>query len=358
MIRTAAVHLPLFAILSLVSAGSIAAATPASVYVLARGTLADTSAGVAYTGTLDGFIQAVDLATGATLWMSRAASLPIGADNDFVVAQKEISPTGSLIIEVVDVRTGSSVSSATIPLPPGVQATVTDPRITGSGFFRAAALPDAGDFVVSWYYDDRVYSGQERPLRQFAGSARVNPRSGAVLTSTSGVATEIPLWLQTYSVTPAAPWSSGSVTAWTSTSGGAVTLKRTSTTTGQPLPDVFLSANAQYVLLVEPSIDTRYLMVVERGTFGGYRSRIFAIETGEQLSDVTVARAPLPFAVMGNGIVTVESASQASHIYVPPALVAYSLSSGEHLWTVARRDPDFSGPMPSSNTRRQRSVRH
>jgi hypothetical protein len=357
VMRAAAAQLPLLGISALLIGGVAADAQTAQVYLLRRGTLVDTFRGASYVAKAGGSIQAVALVTGAALWTSRSASLPIGASDSYVAGQAEISPFGTLAVVFLDVRNGVPVSEANIPLPASVQSMVSDSSI--SGFFLATAVADGSDFKVSWYYDDRVFFGVERPLQQFAGSARVDPRSGTVLTFDGGLVTGVPAWFNTYGGAPAQPWQSGGVTASTSVgSGGSITLKRTSTATGQQLPDVLLSSNA---LVAVPSFDAHHVVVVERGPgafSGGYRNLTFAIDTGGRIGDFIDDHSLGPFVVFGGAIITTTQSYTYGGIYVPLSLVARLLPTGAQKWSVTRRDPAADGAAPKVNPPRGRAVRH
>src|SRR5438128_5902413 len=110
------------------------AAPPPSRFLLRPGTIVDPARGAAYVAKPNGTIDSVDLASGRTLWTSADAALPLGADQDLLVAQVEEKPwpTERFRVVILDVAGGGKVSEATVTLPAGARSLVADEK--GSSF--------------------------------------------------------------------------------------------------------------------------------------------------------------------------------------------------------------------------------
>src|ERR1043166_8376499 len=217
-------------------------------------------------------IQAIDLATGATLWTSRSAALPIGGSASYVVSQAEQSKPEALSVVFLDARNGLAVSQANIPLP----------AASVYSSFLAIAQADGSDFVVSWYFEDRVAFDTDALPHQYAGVARIDPVSGTIKSADGGLVGDYPAWRLQYGSAARQPWHAGSVTGTATGPFGQVTLKRTVTATGQVLPDIVISNKATASL---PSVDGRYLFVEELSALmvDGYRVLIISTEPGETI---------------------------------------------------------------------------
>ncbi|HEX3110591.1 MAG TPA: hypothetical protein VHU41_15960, partial [Thermoanaerobaculia bacterium] len=315
--------------------------------------------GFAYLAEPEGSIEAVNLATGETLWTSRSASLPIGANDSYVAAQEEQSTPGTFAVVFLDIRNGSAVSRAVIPLPAPVHSMVGVSQV--SGFFLATAKATGNDIDVSWYYDDRVYFGAYTglPPTMYTGNARVDPRTGTIVAIDPGVVvTDYPSWFTTYGANPAPPWRSGNVFASPSVgSDGSITLKRTSIFNGQPLPDVLLSSHANFAT---SSVDSRNVFVEESSGGGSYRIRIFETETGAAVGDYLAA--PLAGFVVFNGSIITTKQSYGFYAgvptFLPATLAAFLLPTGAPVWSVTRRDPDTDAAPPKTGPPLRRAVRH
>lgn len=341
--------------LILLIGGVAAVAQTSPVYLLrSSGTFVDPARGTAYMPRVGGIIQAIDLATGAALWATSSASLPIGGNDSYVVGEVEQSAPGTLTVVFFDRRNGIAVSQANIPLPAS--------PVYGS--FVAMAQPDGTDFVVSWYFNDIVYIFQSDPPppHQYAGVARVDPASGTIKSADGGLVSDYPAWLLHYGSSAPQPWHAGSVTATATGPVGQVTLKRTVTATGQALPDITISNKATASL---PSVDGQYLFVEEASALStlSYRVLIVSIETGETIGDYVIDDVagfpPAEFVVFAGAIITTTPehafGSGATEIVFPLAVAAFSLPGGAPKWSVIPRGAFNSNGWPPL---RRRSARH
>ena len=332
------------------------AAPPSSPFLLRHGTIIDSAGGAGYIAKPNGTIDAVDLASGRTLWTSADAALPLGLDQNLLVAQVEEKPraTEQFHLAILDAAGGRKLSEATITLPGGVRALVADDKGTS---FRATAEREGALFLVSWYYQENlVHALAPKPLDPtmlfFAGSARINPQTGKIVTADGGQVTDVPGRWKMYGSPPAAPWQTGSVSARTEGGrGGPLTLKRTDAA-GRPLPDQALSKGALFAVA---SADQRHLLASERVGDGTpdnpeYRWVVFFIDTAARTSELRSDVSATPFFVFSDSLIF----ESRPHGYLragvrvdePLAMQAVRLSTGVPQWKVELRDLSDGGHRP------------
>ena len=340
------------------------AAQPESPFLLRRGAIVDPAHGAAYVSKPNGTIDAVDLASGRTLWTSDEAALPLGTDGGFLVAQVEEKPraTERLQVVVLEAAGGGKVSEASIALPAGVRGLVSDER---GRSLRVTVEREGALFLVSWYYKDGritgIAPGQDQPtVRRFAGSARVHPQTGRVVASDGGLVNEVPGKWKKYGTPPAPPWQSGNVSAQVEGGrGGPLRLKRTNSGNGQQLPEQTLSKRA---ITAVASADQRHLLASERVGEGGpddpeYSWGIFVLDTAELATELRRDVSAAPFFVFGDSLIL----ESAAHGYLlgdvrvdePLEIQAVRLSTGVAKWDVEIRDLTYRGPNPAGSRRIQ-----
>lgn len=338
-------------------ASSAFAAGPVPPFVLERGAVVDTTRGSAYVARPDGTIDAVDLASGRTLWTSGAASLPIGASSDFVVAQidEQLRPAPVFRFAVLDAATGRTVSTAAVTLPAGVFPGVAD---GANATFLAAADPQGANFLISWLYRETQQSGiapppGPTPVIFIAGTVRVAPQSGKILGADGGPAAGVPARFRTFATPPQAPWQTGSVTARTAGGRGApLTLVRGESASGHALPDQVLS---QRPVTWIASSDQQHLLASERVGKGGpddpeYRWLVYSLDTAARVAEVRREVSAAPFIVFGDSVVL----ESRPHGYLsgnvpvtePLAIQAVRLSTSVPKWKVELRDLSYHGATP------------
>jgi hypothetical protein len=342
----------------LFSSIAVLAAAPSPPFLLRDTAIVDEGRGAAYIAKPNGTIEALDLAGGRTLWTSDDAALPLGVDDGLLVAQfEEKPPTERLRIVIIDAAGGDKVSEATIALPAGVRALVSDELGTS---FRATAERDGATFLISWYFQSLAVRGeaqdedeQKMSTRAFAGSARVHSQTGKVVASSGGPVTDVPGPWKKYGAPPQQPWHTGAVSARSEGGrGGPLVLKRTETASGRPLPEQALSNRA---LVNVASFDQRHLLVTERVGEGGpddpeYRWQVFAMDTGERATEFRRDVSAAPFFLFEDSIVLVSQpqALRRGEVLVkePLKLEAFRLSTGVAKWNVELRDLTYRGQVP------------
>lgn len=340
----------------IISIAGFAAPAP-SPFLLRPGTIVNPASGAAYIAKPNGTIDAVDLAGGRTLWTSAEAALPLGVDQNLLVAQFEEKPraTEQFHLVVLDAAAGRKLNEATITLPAGVRALVADEKGTS---FRATAEREGALFLVSWYYQEfSTESVALKPggpiLSLYAGSARINPQTGKIITADGGQVGDVPGRWRTYGAPPQAPWQAGAVSVRAEGGrGGPLTLKRTDAL-GKPLPNQTLSNRA---LIAVSSADQQHLLATERVGGGGpddpeYRWLIFAMDTAQQVTEFRRDVSAAPFFVFSDSIAIVSQPQWyvrgGVRIDEPLQLQAVRLSTGVATWNVELRDFNYHGQLPS-----------
>ena len=326
-------------------------------FLLIHGTIVDSNRGAVYVAKPNGTIEAVDLASGRTSWTSNEAALPIGLGDGLLVAQVEEKPkaTERFQIVILEAAGGKKVTEATITLPAGALALVTDHK---GKMFRATAERDGALFLVSWLYQENLVKGirppdNERTMFWIAGSARVHSQTGKVVAADGGPVDEVPGRWQRYGTPPSPPWHAGNVVARTEGGRGkALTLKRSEAGSGRPLPDQALVNRAITSL---PSADQRHLLASERVGEGGpddpeYQWSILAMDTAERATVLRKDVSAAPFFVFSDSVVF----ESRPHSYLrgellveePLEIHAMRLTTGVAKWKVELRDLSYRGPMP------------
>ncbi|HEV7240020.1 MAG TPA: hypothetical protein VGQ36_12345 [Thermoanaerobaculia bacterium] len=328
-----------------------------SAFLLQHGTIVDSGRGVVYIAKPSGTIDAVDLASGRTLWTSKDAALPIGLGNDLLVAQVEEKPqvTERFQIAILDAAGGRKVSEATITLPAGALALVTDHK---GKMFRATAERVGALFLVSWLYQENLVRGirppdKEQTMLWIAGSVSVQALTGKVVFADGGPVGEVPGRWQRYGTPPSPPWRAGNVVARTEGGrGGPLTLERTETGSGRLLPAQPLVNRA---ITSVPSADQRHLLASERVGEGGpddpeYQWSIFAMDTAAKATELRKDVSAAPFFVFGDSVIL----ESRPHSYLrgellveePLEIHAIRLTTGVAKWEVELRDLSYRGPRP------------
>lgn len=301
-----------FTLIALFSLGALPARAAG---LLGEGAIVDSAGEVAYVARPQGGIEAIDLATGASLWASAAAEKPLAFVDGALLAQGEPGEKGELQLATLNPRTGALVRRSTLALPAGVRATVAD-GLQGSFRVRAVAADPANPadtaVFLAWT-STRVpgpVRGRERsspgiegsaaPSGVLRGAARLDLGTGKIVAATPG------------EVVGAA---------------GEVDAGRF-------------------------SLDGRYSLAAGRveGTLNDYRWSLAERVTGKVAGVFDVPASLAPLTVAGSAVVylarpsmRVERGKSRSE---PLRLRALDLSTGAELWTREVRDSGFHGPFP------------
>jgi len=301
-----------------------------NVVALRDGVLIDRTGGVTYLTGADGRLAALRIADGALLWSSPEAAKPLLVVGDLLVAQAEPGGSGELATLTLDRDAGKVVSRATVPLPDGVRATLTDgPRTS----FRVTAAPFDGRVALTWEsrstggglqgYVPAASEGEAPdaalatraarvPVRSVGGTALLDPRSGAVSLAEKTAAAPL-----------AAP--------------GLATFDGLAEVTGRK----FLSADGRHVL-VSRLLDAHRVLA-------RYQWSIYTRE-GELVGEMASDRSVAPFLVVGSRAVFEArpyAVKKGDDIVGEPLRIrSVDLSNGLETWSQPIQQVEFAGPFP------------
>ncbi|HET7434971.1 MAG TPA: hypothetical protein VFN10_09700 [Thermoanaerobaculia bacterium] len=314
--------------------------------------IVDASRNLAVIGTPAGAIEAIDVASGRSVWASSDAVLPLGVNGDVILARGIDSPPRARLPLIVLDANGRTIRTAFAPLPEEVVALVQDDL---SRRFRATATPQGNGFVVTWTFFELEMRGsadaadREPESGQFSGSFRFEPASGAI--ASLNVPDEA-------GAVQRGAWRSGRVLA--SVEGGrgeALVLRRQDSATGQQISDEQISRHAIADLR---SSDGAFVMVSERVGAGGpddpeYRWSVWSLDTGAKAMELRRDVSATPFFVASETLVYVAHPHGKSigGVWVdePLKLEALRLSNGTPQWQRAIRDVRYTGEVPPGRGR-------
>lgn len=313
---------------------ALAGHAPAQGATLREGVVIDSARGAAYVLSLQGGIDAIDLASGNVRWHSRAAAKPLLLSNGDLLAQGAPGPQGLFRLVTLDPARGTARQELVLPLPAGVRARVADgPAAT---FRVQASAPAEGGLLIAWSASSgRLLQGMlPRPDEALAGARSNSPSAARTPSAFRQGAWRVDLAAQRSEALPAE---------------AAVKASR---------------ANARLApgtaVRQLPSLDGRYLLRSERNPEGGiaraYRWTVTETATGQEAANRTwTLDAPVsmaPFVVAGSQLLYVaqpaawRETQDGPLVDKPLRLRALDLRTGAELWAVAVADPAYRGPFP------------
>jgi hypothetical protein len=308
-------------------------------FQLAPGVIIDRARNRAYIMTPDNRIAAIDLGQGSELWRSADGTLPLAVEGDTLLCQLATGDNNLQLVSL-NISDGRGQPAATVPLPAGVKAYVSNTR---ASTFSVQARVAGGEAVVEWEYTQRPWLGRSpHPLevhpgepivdrdparggrlggpppdtagQDIAGSdvvngaARVNLRSGAVATA------------------PLPPNSTLRV-------GRIQNLVASEKLAGLQ-GEQFLSADNSYVLNSE--------LIADDAVWEKYRWTILDRGTGQRLGETREHFSSQPFTVVGSRLVYMTGpytrSTDAGMTNEPVQLRAVELASGNVAWRQPVRD--------------------
>lgn len=300
--------------------------------LLRDGVIVDADRGVAYLMNREGRVDALRTADGALLWSSAEAAKPLLALGDLLIAQAEPTGPGSLPLVTLDRGTGEAVAQASVELPAGLWARLSDgPRTS----FRVAAAPHDGRVALAWEarragkgadfqgYVPAPSEGQapdaapatlaeRRRVERISGSALLEPRAGTVAVREKGTVASV-----------AGP--------------GLATFDGLAEVPGRK----FLSADGRHVLASRRAEGN--------GVLDRYHWAIYTRD-GALVGETSSAISAAPFVVAG-AVALVEARPYAvpgddGMVGAPLRLRAVDLTSGLEAWAQPIRQVEFAGPFP------------
>ncbi len=308
--------IPLYAANSGVNVESVA---------LRPGVIVDAGKGRLFLMRPDNAVEAVNIASGETIWTAKSAAKPLALKNAMLVCQAD--PTSNrLSLVVLDVESaGKAVMTSTIELPPGVV-----PRIDNSmaqSFSTHAAAID-GDFYVSWQFQVVPMSGVSPPeegtvtpqkmrgLQRTSGTVKMNARTGMLTSLAPG---DVPRMVQDsqprlMTGPPGAP----------------------------PDPTRRISADGRHTL--------KSALVGDDRTWEKYRWSIVDNQTGKEIGEIRSFRSQSAFVVVGS-LIIYETGAYLRRIDnemhdEPLKIRSVDLESGKQVWNRPLRDTVYRGPLP------------
>jgi len=317
-----------------------------------------------------GGIEAIDLASGRARWTVTAADRPLLLHGQILLAQAE-DDAGPGILRLIAVDTtapGGVVSRFDVPLPAGISAGIDD---APNRSFRVDAWSRGESIIVSWAYEEsRATGGEHAPAglaldRHEAGGVEIDLRDGRLRELgemdrrrlQAGRSPGLARLIET-GAAPVATWRGDtfhSALSPGSPGTGIVTIKRWSSATGDPLPDLAISTGTSTVR--SPSADGSHLLAsrmigVTPAGEEDYLWTIFSLETGSPTAQVHGATPGAWFFISGALLVhevrpvTREAADRKQR--QPTMLRAVDLGSGAEVWSRALRDTADRGPLPAA----------
>ncbi len=339
------------------------------VFELASGVVVDRAGSRVYTMHQERSVEALDLRSGSSLWISDAAEKPLWVATGVVYAQRS-SAAGSLQVMFLDSADGVvEADSLEIPLPFGVKPLIDEKR--GQSFsihFQGGKQP----LSASWDFLDqsampKPWDDAPAPKVLFErGSALLDPVSKQVepvspgsLSARARATSAIGLLLD-QGVLQEPFWLVGSVAAGIVEIPGAsgereILLQRWDTKTGSALAEVTLFSGRVVSRMV--SADQQHFLV---GSASGesangiiqYRWSIFSLESGDRVAEILMGRSATPFSIVDGDLI--QLSPPFGHLVggvweeVPPMVRKLDLQTGTQLWASPIRDTLYRGPVPSS----------
>jgi hypothetical protein len=296
-------------------------------FVLRPGVVVDPGRQVAYMMRAGGGIDALDLASGHSLWYATDVAKPLAVVGDLLVAQAERPQGAALDVVLVSTRDGQPQRTVHVSLAAGAWSSVDD----GPGrslSVAANATPDG--VVVSWAAEEAPDLGVAPGTLGGASAARA------------------PLAAPRPSGTVRIDLASGRAEPAAADAASLERLARARISEEPRLPQVpgmqYVSADGRHVLASERIADDR---VWEK-----YQWTIYSLADGARVGELRSAFPQAPFFVSGSTLVF-ESRPFVRRVdgaltREPMKLRAVSLASGAEAWAAPLRDTAFYGPFPES----------
>lgn len=307
---------------------------------LRDGVILDLERGAAYVHSLQGGIDAIDLASGNVRWNSRAAARPLLLSNGDLLAQGAPGPQGLFRLVTLDPARGTARQELVLPLPAGVRARVADGP---SSTFRVQASAAAGGgLLVTWSASSgRLLQGMlPRPDEALEGAGANAPAAARTPSAFRQGAWRVDLAARRSEALSA----EAAQAADTAVRAAHESARLAPSTSVRQLPSV----DGRYLLRSEPNPEggiarAHRWTVSEAATGPGAGKRTWTL-------DAPVAMAP--FAVSGSQLLYVAQPAAWREtqggplVDRPLRLRALDLRTGAELWAVALADTAYRGPFP------------
>ena len=323
------------------------------------GVVVDHSRQALYLMSPEGGIEAVSPSTGATLWSTGEAAVPLALQDGLIVAQGQPADrTGSLEVVFLAPGTGEPVQRLSLELPEDIAATVDEGLATA---FSARAVSFEGQTVVRWDHTRRYAGGAAPPpdmeletkragaYRLDRAAGRAEPVGLSLLKRPASMPATAREWASRQGVSTQ-PAAAGEIFAATRAEGDRLLLQRW-TAAGTALPEIELFSGP-YLHEVR-SADGRHLAVVDRAALGEWEEHewtVFSLETGERLGEIPNRLSHAWFTVQGGTLIHVAAPTArrvGGEMELEPLLLrAIDVATAALRWERPLRDTSYRGPFP------------
>ncbi len=280
--------------------------------------IVDPASSIVYVSHPQGGIEAIELASGQTVWHDRRAAVPLMLYGELLIAQTESTPEDSALgIAALDVTRPSLAFTARLELPAGARATIDDGL---DHRFSISAGVVAGQVAIFWKDSRRPI--QAMPGVEVADEAR--DLTGAALLDLE--AEQLRPWIG-----PHLPFPNPR-------SPDLPPERRLAGLDGVQ----FSSADGAHVMVSRRVADDR--------VFDKHEWSLFTSADGGSIGQARQASSYTPFGVVGVYLLHETRPSlrrqDGDLVHQPLALRAVDLSRGVIVWKRAVRDGTYRGPLP------------
>lgn len=331
-----------------------AAPDAAEPFELSDGVIVDPDRSAVYLMRPEGGLEAVQIASGESIWHSARISRPILLSGSLLVGQAE-NPGGAGTLRIVGLDVDDKAAlrfESGIDLPAGVSARIDDgPRTS----FQISVRPEAADLIVTWSHSLAPAQRGEAPVVR-RETFRIDPRTSQVeklsfeqvpkppppaLPAAAADALEAGSLLRP-------PWRAGTsfVAPAPTPEGKGVVLRRWDAASGRPLPEIPLFGD-KYQLRYA-SADGQHLLASrldDRTRPDRYEWAIFSARTGKRVATLRGHATAAPFFLFSSLLIEVAAGqrtrSGAEWTEEPRRLRARDSATGAERWSRVLRDTKY-----------------
>ncbi len=299
------------------------------------GVVVDAAGETAFIMTLDGNVQAVNLADGSIKWTQSTTAKPLALVDRTLLAQAPPGSSGELVLVTLDAATGASQQRMDVALPAGARALLTDGPSE-----RFHVRPFAGEnaaAVVLWTYE-------ASPLKGVLGAPEMEETAEAMRTTISvprntdgGIRVDVTAGRATSLSTAEAEDQ-----IRTTPSADAVARDASAARAATPATRQFRSVDDRHVLHSTRSSDPARWWTPYRWTITD--------AAGETVGAADAPVSMAPFAVAGTRLFYVAhpTSRRSGDTVIAEALRlrALDLRAGTELWAIPVADTLYRGPLP------------
>ncbi len=308
--------------------------TTPSAYQLRPGVIVDPDRHLIYIMSVEGGIDAVDLARGTRAWSTKQAAKPLALAGRLLICQAE-APSEGNELQIVTLDTGQQgklVVTGTAKLPVDVNVSI-DETLTNS--FVASARVSGAVAYISWAHSKRFMRGIPPGFPDVVGvkiplERTVNEPSVASGTFRMDLSTGV-----------VSPVKQEEIPVAIAAASRPPDLSRTERLARIEGPQ-FRSANGRHVLNSQ--------RIADDSVWEKYRWTIYDRGTGERVGEFRTHLSFAPFFIFDSQIIYETGPyvrrTDKGAVDEPLKIRAVDLRTGQELWTWQVRDTTFRGPFP------------